>query len=84
MLRLHVALSSNEITLVGYRMKSDLSCQSSDNQETTDIKLSLTDYKRLFHLMLRLHVASISNEITLVGYSMEKDLLPTGIMSVPR
>ena len=52
----------------------------SDNQTTTDIKLSLMDYEGLFHLMLQLHVASTSNEITLIGNHMKSDLLPTGIM----
>ena len=53
---------------------------NSENQTATDFKLSLMEYKWLFHLMLRLYVASKSNEITLFGPYMKSDLLPTGIM----
>ena len=70
MLRLHVASTSNEMTLVVDGMKT-----------TTDIQLSLTNYEELVHLMLLpLHISSSSNEITLVGNHMKFDLIPTGIM----
>ena len=84
MLRLHVASASNEITLIGDHMKSDLllsaSYQNSDNQTMIDIKLSPTDFEGLFHLMLRLHVASTSNEITLVGDHTKSGIFPMDIM----
>ena len=70
MLRLHVASTSNEMTLVVDHMKT-----------TTDIQLSLTNYEELVHLMLLpLHMSSSSNEITLVGNHMKFDLIPTDIM----
>ena len=87
-LLLHVASTSNKITLGGDQMIMKWwvvyyrrgSCKNSDNQITTDIQLSLTDCEWSLHLMLRLHVASTSNETTLVGDHMKIGLLPTGII----
>ena len=76
MSRLHVAATSNEITLVGYHMKSGLLATGIMSELRR-----IMDYEGLFHLMLRLHVASTSNEITFVGNHMNSDLLPTGSMS---
>ena len=86
MLRLHVASTSNQITLIGDHMKNELlpNDTMSNNQTTTDIQLSLTDSEGLFLLMFRLYVASTSNEITFAGDHMKSDLFPTGIMSVLR
>ena len=56
MLRLHVALASNEITLIGDYMKNDLLPTDIMYQTTTDIQLSLTDYEWPLHLMLQLHL----------------------------